>query len=164
VDYQEMLNEWLIRAWHSHTAHRMAAAQFERLHRVFGTVAAILSAIVGTTIFATLQHSPAHSIQIGVGLLSIAAGVLASLQTFLNYQELAEKHKIAAVRYGELRNEIERLLAFPPGHHQDNAAKATESLRDQWKTVNQESPIVSSSIDKRTRKQIASGRRAADKG
>jgi len=84
MDYQELLTEWRDRTTHAHRAHRMAAAQFEFRYRVLGAGAVSLSAIVGTTIFFTLQESPDLYIRVVAGLLSIVAAVLAALQTFMD--------------------------------------------------------------------------------
>ncbi|MCG8564057.1 MAG: SLATT domain-containing protein, partial [Desulfobacterales bacterium] len=45
---------------------------------------------------------------------AMLAPVLAALQTFLRFPERAEQHRKAAVNFGLLKKEVERLLAFPP--------------------------------------------------
>jgi uncharacterized membrane protein YidH (DUF202 family) len=47
--------------------------------------------LVGTSVFATAQKQPEPWLQIAVGLASIAAALLASLQTFLGYSERAQE-------------------------------------------------------------------------
>jgi hypothetical protein len=71
----------------------------------------VLSTLVGTSVFATVQKQPELWLQITVGLASIAAALLASLQTFLGYSERAEKHRIAGAKYGDLGRELEQLHA-----------------------------------------------------
>src|SRR5262249_46272001 len=114
VGREQILEDWHSSVRRLHFAHNVEAARFEQLRRHLGFTATALSTVVGTTVFATLETSPNVYIKIVVGLLSIAAAVLGSLQTFLNYPELAEKHKIAAVEYGELKRTIKRLQASPP--------------------------------------------------
>ena len=43
--------------------------------------------------------------------MSISAAVLASLQTFLAYSERAEKHRVAAAKYGALCRELDTIRA-----------------------------------------------------
>jgi hypothetical protein len=42
-----------------------------------------------------------------VGVVSIVAAVLASIQTFLGYGQASERHRIAGTRYAALRRSIE---------------------------------------------------------
>jgi hypothetical protein len=53
-----------------------------------------------------------------VGLASVAAALLTSLQTFMSYAERAEKHRIAGARYGALGRELEQMKSsggeYPP--------------------------------------------------
>ncbi len=64
--------------------------------------------------------------QITIGLLSIGAAVLASQQTFLGYSERAEKHRVAAAKYGALGREPETMLVLP----QLATAEAIAELRE----------------------------------
>jgi hypothetical protein len=144
MDQQTTLIDWHSRIWRAHFAHNVAASDLERRHRGFGVCTIVLSTVAGTTVFATLEASPNVYLKILVGLLSIAAAVLASLQTFLRYADLAEKHKIVAVQYGELRTELEQLLACPSTGAP--LGEVMELLRVRWKALNQEAPIISQRV------------------
>jgi hypothetical protein len=76
-----------------------------------GVPAIVLSTLVGTAVFASLQKQPELWLQISIGLASVLAAVLAGLQTFLGYTERAEKHRIAGAKYGALGRELEVLRA-----------------------------------------------------
>ena len=73
--------------------HHLAAAQKSRLNHFFGVPAAVISAIVGTTLFATLEQNPDTTWRIIVGLVLILSAVLSTLQTRFNYADAAGKHK-----------------------------------------------------------------------
>src|SRR2546425_13074944 len=79
-------------------AHYAMAESAKARHNKLGIPVTVATTVVGTTIFATLT-SPTQSLwlQILAGLLSLAAAVLAALQTFFNYSEVAVQHKSAAV-------------------------------------------------------------------
>jgi hypothetical protein len=141
MDRKQILEEWHSSIRRLHFAHNVEAARFERLRRNLGFTATALSTVVGTTVFATLETSPNLYVKILVGLLSIAAAVLASLQTFLNYPELAEKHKVAAVEYGELRRIIEKLWASPPS--EDALGENLASIDKAWGELSKKSPVIS---------------------
>src|SRR5512144_2238777 len=108
---KEVLDEWYERASVTQRAHYLSADYFGRRKYWLGIPAVVLSTIVGTSVFATLQKQPEPWLQISVGLASVVAAVLASLQTFLGYSERAEKHRVAVAKFGALGRELEALLA-----------------------------------------------------
>ena len=149
VDCQEIIGRWHRGMRILELGHHTSAANFARRHRLIGIPVVVVSTIVGTTVFATISSSPHPAAQILVGLLSVTAGVLSSLQTFLNYPELAEKHKVAAVKYGGLRREIEHVAAFassPP----DELQKFLESFRIRWDALDEDSPSIPMAIYRQT--------------
>lgn len=92
-------------------AHYISAEYFSRKGYWLGIPVIALSTIVGTSVFASIQKQPAPSVQIAVGLASVLAAVLASLQTFLGYSTRVEKHRVAGAKYGALGRELEILRA-----------------------------------------------------
>jgi len=108
---QQVLDEWYQRVVVTQRAHYLSADHFGSKKYWLGIPAVILSTIVGTSVFATVQKQPEFWLQIAVGLASVAAALLASLQTFLGYSERAEKHRIAGAKYGALGRELEQLCA-----------------------------------------------------
>lgn len=95
-----------------------------------------LSTIVGTSVFASIQKQPELWVEITVGLASVLAAVLASLQTFLGYSARAEKHRVAGAKYGALGRELEVLRAS------DEAipSETIEGLRKRLDALALESP------------------------
>lgn len=136
----------IIRQWHrglciSHKAHAVAATTFHRRNLLLGIPVVILTTIVGTAVFGSMATSPSTWAKIIVGLLSLVAASLASLQTFLRYSETSEKHKAAAVKYGSLRREVEELLVT--GKKEEVLSPSfLKSLRTRWDDVDQVSPAV----------------------
>ncbi len=57
--------------------------------------------------FATVNHVPSLEWKIATGLVSFAAAILSTLQTFFKLDESAEKHKKAGANYSRLRKDIE---------------------------------------------------------
>lgn len=51
----ELLREWPLRVYRMQMAHYDAAIHFERLHLLLGIPVIVLSTVVGTAIFASLQ-------------------------------------------------------------------------------------------------------------
>lgn len=108
-DIEQQLVRFREAAARSARGHYKAAEREEAAHRWFGVPAVLLSAVVATSIFATLTADPAAGWKIVTGVLSLAAAALASLQTFLGHSERAREHRAAAAAYAALRREIELL-------------------------------------------------------
>jgi len=107
----------------------------------------ILSAVVGTSLFASLAASDHTGVVVRVvaGAVSLAAAALGSVQTFLKYSEKAEKHRSAAARYGAIRRELEVMLAlkrFDDGQ--------LEKVRKEIDSLSAEAPEVPKHIFART--------------
>ena len=85
-------------------AHKIAAEALSKRHVWFGVPVVVLTTIVGTTAFATLNDAGGTHIWIGVftGVLSVAAAVLAALQTFFSFADNAKGHAIASSKLFEL--------------------------------------------------------------
>jgi hypothetical protein len=86
-----------------------------------------IAAVVGASIFGSIESNPQPSWKIIAGLLSLAVAVLGSLQTFFRFAESAERHVAAGRRYGGLRRRLE-LLELKYRHA--NAAQRDEALQD----------------------------------
>lgn len=108
---KHLLEEWLERAKQSHHSHRSAAKAFSHRNLYLGIISVVLSAIVGTSVFASLSKQIDISIQIIVGILSMLAAVFSALNTFLRYGEVSAKHATAASKYSSACRLIELQLA-----------------------------------------------------
>jgi hypothetical protein len=106
-----------------------------------GIAAIGLSAAVGTAVFASLAVNDRPWVRIMVGMLSVAAAVLASLQTFLKSSNAAEKHRVAGAKLAHLKHEIELLSAFPPATELELRAQLSE-IESSWARVRDENPSI----------------------
>jgi hypothetical protein len=86
----------------------------KRNHYRIGIPTVVLSAIVGTTVFATLEKDVHIGVRVVVAGISLTVAILAALQTFLRFGERAELHRIASAKYESLSNEIRLLMSVPP--------------------------------------------------
>ncbi len=120
--------------------HYRAALRFSRLNRWFGVPTVLLSTIVGTSVFASIQQKPDVWVQMLVGSMSIAAAILSALQAFLGYNDKAEKHRIAGARYNSIGRELEQLLG------EDSDFSALNDVRKRIDALAQESPHIPESV------------------
>ncbi len=153
MNLDELLKQWHAGIRIAHVGHRFAATHYESLNRTVGVSGAVASALVGTTLFSTLGTLTNSTLQIALGLISILAATLAALHTFFNYSELAEKHKLAASRYANLRREYEQLLTSSP--EKDNLLEEyLGAIREKWSLLDQESPTIPKNVYKKAQDAI----------
>ena len=133
----ELLEDWRLRVYAAQAAHYAAADQFRLLNYLVGLPAIVFSSIVGTAIFAGLQHDTPKTFL--VASISIAAAVLAGLQTFLRFPERASKHATAADWYSAIRRDIEEMLHLPV-ESRGNAKQCLDRIRKEMNRVTQDAP------------------------
>ncbi|MBN1884867.1 MAG: SLATT domain-containing protein [Candidatus Krumholzibacteriota bacterium] len=150
---RRLLWNWHLAIRICHKAHIKAAAFLHRSNRRFGVPVVILSTVTGASVFATIESSPDVRIRIAVGLVSVTAGVLAGLQTFLGHADRAETHRVAAQRYGALRRELEEVLhtctdltVLPEGYLAD--------IRMRWDEIDKDSPSLSQALYERVARSV----------
>jgi len=111
-DIKNLLLVWMENCKRAQIAHNMSAARFYRLNYLLGVPVVGLSAVVGTSVFATLQRQVDPFLQVLVGMTSVLAAVLASLQTFLKYNDRASKHHSAGSDYEAIKRQIQETLVI----------------------------------------------------
>lgn len=121
-------------------SHLRAAARYSQLHQVLGLAVTVISVIVGTSVFSTLSSNKNPWLLGMVGAISVIAAVLSGIQTFLNLGQLADQHRSAANKLGQLRRRMEELLnASGTPADLDSLVKA---IREDWDRLEDEAPTV----------------------
>jgi hypothetical protein len=147
---EELLQDWYRRARENQFAHYEAIKPLSGANYKLGVPVALLSGLVGTSIFATLETEADISVRIIVGIIAVLAAVLSSLQTFLRLSERAEKHRAVAVRYGALRRELETAIAKGGPYE----AKLVDGLREKLDSISSESPEIPDRVWKKIEKML----------
>lgn len=154
MDRADLLRHWRFRVHRVQTGHYEAGRRYDRLHLLLGIPAIAVSTLVGTAVFASLAAEKHDTvITILVGLFSVAAAVLASLQTFLKYSELAERHKLAGARFADLKHKIEIIAVFQSPDAETLKSQLAE-VEQRWETVREESPNIPAKIWNRIEKTM----------
>ena len=148
---RELLEIWYRRLRESQFCHYESAKALERMNCWLGIPSVILSTVIGTSIFATLNESVNIRVQILLGLVSVVAAVLTGLQTFLRFSERSEKHRAVAARYGALRREIEEITLGEDRIPRELIAP----LRESMDRLAEEAPNVSEGVWKKTKRILA---------
>lgn len=141
METNQLLELWLNRVRIVLAGHHEAAGRFQSLHYWIGIPTIILSTLVGTSIFATLQEKPDILLKIAAGIASVMSAILASLQTFLRFEERAERHRKAGNNYGILMRELEKINTFPTQNSKD-LEDIVNDLQRRLDRLNVESPII----------------------
>ncbi|HEY2020804.1 SLATT domain-containing protein [Paraburkholderia sp.] len=152
VDENELLLKWLRRARESQMSHYDMADLLSARERRMGWLATVLTAFVGTAVFASLSLPPASiEMRIFVGLVSVAATLSAALHVFLRYAERAEKHRAAGARYGAVRRRLEAVFA---GDADARDGHYLSTIRTELDRLAEDSPNVPPRVFYRTQRML----------
>jgi hypothetical protein len=135
----------MVSQWHQHLrtmngVHRELQAAAGRQARTLAIATTIISAVVGTSIFTTLESSPAIGWKIVVGMLSVAGAVFGAVQSSLNLAGRQAQHQSAAEAFGQLRREIEIWGAV--GSVDGLAAKDLKEFVERWNNAEAGAPSI----------------------
>jgi hypothetical protein len=145
-DTLRLMTDWFRRVRESQQIHYACANLFSRLHLSLGIPTIALSAAAGTAVLASLQKTVGLA-GIVVGLISILAAVLASLQTFLGLSDRAETHRVIGARYSAVRRQLESMKTFPPAMAE--AKSQLNEIRAKMDELAEEAPEVPAHIKRR---------------
>lgn len=152
-EVETLLTDWFRRVRESQYIHYECGVWFGSLNYLLGIPAIILSTAVGTAVFASLETSVTGTQKILIGLISIVAAVLASLQTFLRFSERAEAHRSTGSGYGAIRRSLEYLKTFPPSD-EDGLKRVFNEVKEQMDALAKEAPEVPSRMKKKLDNEV----------
>lgn len=117
------------------------------LHYLIGLPACICIAIVSTGIFSTFQSinnndcASSSWVLLAMGIIGIIGTILFSIQTFTNFQGLAESFKATSSGYEGISREIDSILAIPV-NMRGNAIEVINHIRSRYDDLVVSSPDV----------------------
>ena len=145
-ELEELLSTWHRRMDACQHAYYLEAERYKRWHFWLGVPAVILSSIVGTAVFATLEKESLGIVtRVIIALVSIAAAVLAGLQTFLRLSEMSAAHAQAGDWYAAIKRDIEQLRALRR-EERGSARACTDVLRKEMNKAGQKAPELRESL------------------
>lgn len=98
------------------------------VNQVVGGLTVLAATAVSTGILTRAGKHPSTALTLAGGILAFVAAVLAGLQSFYKFAEVAEKHRTAAASYGDARMKLELLLAEYTGADAGKAPSALSEL------------------------------------
>ncbi len=148
-EQQELISAWVVDAQILLTCHLSMAEVTRRKHRNIGILSAVLSAIVGSSIFASLgQKDTDKTLIILTGLISLIATILTSVLAFLKLPEIANQYHNSGNEYAAIRKEFEFLLTFDSSD-EEHVQNEIKRLKIKWDDIRKNSiPISAKTIKK----------------
>jgi hypothetical protein len=149
---EKLIQDWIYDAKVLLQCHLAKASFAKRLNRNIGLCSAVLSAIVASSIFASINSNPHTVIKIAAGLVSISATVLMSIISFLKLAETAQQHQNSGNEYASIRKELE-LLQTHPTMESDSFLEQMRGIKQRWDTVRKDSIPIDPEYMKKFRKR-----------
>lgn len=157
----QLLSQWRIRAQYAQYCHFAATNHLRKLHYHLGIPSIFLSTLVGTSIFATLeQHDGNKWMHIIVGLVSVCAAGLSTIQTFLRFEERAERHRTAATQYARLGRMMEQFYLLYHDYEIVELHRLISEIREQLDDLDKNSPEIPQHIWIRRAELVSNGTQA----
>lgn len=135
---------------------------YMKKHNRLSVITITLSLVVSSVLFvqviqylSSVQPSNSFYVTCGAGLLSVLVTVLSVLQMYFNYSELSEKSKMISARYGEIRREIEVLMAQKNINDNEFYDRVRRINSDMTKLA-EDSPHIPKHIYKAVKKELSS--------
>jgi len=129
----------LLQSWNSsllqiYNQHYSYAIRLNRLNYWFSFPIIIISAVIGTSLFATISQQQILFIRVLVAASSLTVAVVSALQVFMKFPERAEKHHEAGAKFAALHKELSQIIAFPP-NDESNLYEWISIFRKAWDDV-----------------------------
>ncbi len=141
-----LLRDWHDRAAAARSAHYLLATRMRKRNIGIGVPSVVFSAVVGTSLFATLSEANvAKSFRVAIGLVSLAAAVLAALQSFFGFSERAERHVIAGDWYSAVKRQLEEIIALPQ-EERDPPRECLDGVRKEMSKISQQAPEIGQTL------------------
>jgi hypothetical protein len=122
----------------------------KRHHYLLGIPLVVLTAVTGTSVFATISATPQRWFQLLIGGASVTAAVLGALQTFLRPADEVAAHRSAAAAYSALRRTLEQRRVQSSALPDD----ALDGARERFADLADRSPVVPPRVWERTCRRL----------
>ena len=113
---EDLLKSWADKAQCYQWIHIKAREVYRKKNARYTIPVIIISTFVGTASFAQDRFSEENRqyLAMGVGTLSIAAGIISTIAQFLKVSELNEAHRIAALSWGKFYRAVKTEISRHP--------------------------------------------------
>lgn len=156
-----LLTQWRTRAQYAQYCHFATANHLRKLHYYLGIPSIFLSTLVGTSIFATLEkHDGDKWMHITVGLVSVLAAGLSTIQTFLRFEERAERHRTAGTQYSRLGRMMEQFYLLYHSYDILELHRLISEIREELDDLDKNSPEIPQNVWSKRDELVSSSTKA----
>jgi len=147
ADATALLESWRWKARTANVAHLRATDSLTWRNFALGGTAAVLGALVGLSVFASLQssHMPL-GVRIAAGATAFAAAGSAALWKYLGYGARVELHRSVSRSYGNTVRQLDDTLAHAHARGHAPSDDTIENIRKALDQIDTKAPNVSPSI------------------
>lgn len=151
VKYEALFDRWDTRLKSLKIEHYKSARHYEKKHKWIGIPVVIISAVVGSSLFALIEKDMTW-LNVIAGSISLIGVVLSSLQTFLSYSKLSENHLVTSIKFSALYRELQ--IKQITGLNKESLDSFIDSFRKRWDEIDETAPTLRRSIIKKQEAQI----------
>jgi hypothetical protein len=114
--HEKILVDWADKATCYKWLHEKSHREFARKNRWFTIPVIIMSTVTGTANFAQERIPPEYVnvFTMGIGSISLIAGIITTIQQFLKISEMCESHRISSISWGKFHRNLKIELAKSP--------------------------------------------------
>ena len=114
--HEKILIEWADKATCYKWLHEKTHREFARKNRWFTIPVIIMSTVTGTANFAQERIPPEYVnvFTMGIGTISLVAGIITTIQQFLKISEMCESHRVSSISWGKFNRNLKIELAKSP--------------------------------------------------
>ena len=142
----DFISVWGSRLRIRRDGHAENAFKYAQRSKQIGIPTIVITAIVGSAVFGNLGTEGNVTLQITAGVLSLAATVLSSIQTFLDYDTVRNENKEAFDAYSGLLLKLETEISKSGEKPKEDFL---EEFRQEWDLVKEKAPILPKSALRR---------------
>ncbi len=155
-NYKLTFMEWDRRISRSNEMHYESAKRLRNKHYYLGIPAIIIVTLLGALKDVHVSDQCQWFFTLLYTALAVVAAVTVGLQTFLNFNQRAEKHKEMASEYGSLRREVEH-IAKKPFKDEKEIEDAIISLKSKLDTLSKMAPEANPKVWKKVNGKFKKG-------
>lgn len=113
---EELIRQWADKAQCYQWLHMRSRDVYQKKNAAYTIPVIIISTIVGTANFAQDRFSEDNRkfVAMGIGTLSIVAGIISTVSQFLKVSELNESHRIASLSWGKFYRTVKTEITRHP--------------------------------------------------
>jgi len=114
--HEKILVDWADKATCYKWLHEKTHREFARKNRWFTIPVIIMSTFTGTANFAQERIPPEYVnvFTMGIGSISLVAGIITTIQQFLKISEMCESHRVSSIAWGKFNRNLKIELSKSP--------------------------------------------------